>query len=377
MPATWIYVLAVPAVSAVAAGTYRGYVRARRARSPQAADRNPGPEFGYAYIAWQVEHAPRWFHHFMAWIGTWVAYWTLPGQRACSREFLALALGRPATRREVWTHFRAYTEYIFVRMATAGGREPRIRFAHGHGDELRAFLAGDGSKEGEGAPAALYGTMHLGHSDLIGFFLGHLGGRLHMVRKQVGNSEDTERLSRRYARDVSIIWINDWSRLVLAMNDALRAGRSLALQCDRPEYSSKLEAFEFFGARRLFPFTIYHLAIMHGLPVVMSFAVPDEADPGMTVVHVLPMFRPVPERIRTENFAAAHAHFQSFLAAVETQLRRTPFLWFNYTPMNPPADAAMASGMSAVGRRLRTAAVEAGGRRADAKAADAAGVRSA
>ena len=97
-----------------------------------------------------------------------------------------------------------------------------------------------------------------------------------MIRKKVGNSEDVDRLAERYGASVSFIWINDWSRLVLAMNDALREGKSLALQCDRPEYSSKKEGFEFFGERRSFPFTIYHLAIMHGLPVVMSFAVPAE-----------------------------------------------------------------------------------------------------
>ncbi len=34
--------------------------------------------------------------------------------------------------------------------------------------------------------------MHVGHSDLLGFFLGDFGGHVHMVRKQVGNSEDTE-----------------------------------------------------------------------------------------------------------------------------------------------------------------------------------------
>lgn len=327
---------------ALAVGTYRAVVRARYARNPQVVDRNPGPEFGYAYIGWQLRTMPRWFTDWTARLGTWIAYLTLARQRACSREYLALALGRSPTRREVWRHFHAYTEYILLRMAIGDGREPRVRFAAGHGDELRAWLKQGG--------AALYGTMHLGHSDLMGFFLGHLGGRLHMVRKQVGNSEDTERLARRFDRSVTVIWINDWSRLILAMNDALRAGCSLALQCDRPEYSSKLEAFDFFGARRMFPFTIYYLAIMHELPVVLSFAVPDEQDAELTVVHVLPMFHPSTELTRPENFAAAHRHFQGFLRQIEEQLRQTPFLWFNYTPMNPPASTHV-SGTLRAGRR--------------------------
>ncbi len=350
MHSPWSYLLIILFVAVpVAVRTYRGYVRAKYAARPHVKDRNPGPEFGYAYIGWHLRNMPAWTTRWGSRAGTWIAYWTLPRQRACSREYLALALGRPPTRREVWRHIHAYTEYLLLRLAIADGREPHVRFAVGQGDELRAWVGA--------GKAALYGTMHLGHSDLIGFFLGHLGGRLHMVRKQVGNSADTERLARRYERSVSVIWINDWSRLVLAMNDALRAGCSLALQCDRPEYSSKLEAFEFFGARRMFPFTIYHLAIMHGLPVVFTFAVPDEVEADATVVHALPMFHPSPERTRAENFAAAHAHFQSFLAAVERQLRRTPFLWFNFTPMNPPAtDADLAGGARAAGRRLRPAA---------------------
>ena len=110
------------------------------------------------------------------------------------------------------------------------------------------------------------------------------------------------------------------------------------MQCDRPEYSSKREGFDFFGQRLLFPFTIYHLAIMHGLPVGLSYAVAAEDDPAAIVVHMPPMFHPLagPER-RAENFAAARVHFQGFLAQVEEQLRRTPYVWFNFTPMNPSA----------------------------------------
>ena len=311
----------------VAFGTRRGFARTRARHA--AIDRNPGPEGSYAWIRFSLRHMPRWFNRAGMDVGTWVAFLTLPSQRACSRQYLRLALNREPTRMDVWQHIRAYTDYLILRLGICNGEEPRVRFAPGDGDELRAWL-----KEGK---AALYGTMHMGHSDMLGFYLGQLGGRVHMVRKKVGNSEDVDRLAQRYGSSVSFIWINDWSRLVLAMNDALRSGCSLALQCDRPEYSSKKEGFDFFGERRVFPFTIYHLSIMHGLPVVMSFAVPAEDDPGVTEVHVLPLFRPRPgQENRVENFAVARLHFQSFLHGLERQLRRTPLLWFNFTPMNPP-----------------------------------------
>ena len=324
----------------VAVGKWRGFARARGGRA-RGEDRNPGPEGSYVWIRFSLRRMPGWFNRAGMDIGTWVAWLTLPRQRVCSKEYLRLALDREPTAMDVWRHIRAYTEYLILRLGICNGEEPSVRFAAGDGEELRAWL--------RESRATLYGTMHMGHSDLIGFYLGHIGGRVHMVRKKVGNSEDVDRLAERYGSSVSFIWINDWSRLVLAMNDALRDGCSLALQCDRPEYSSKKEGFQFFGEHRLFPFTIYHLAIMHDLPVVMSFAVPAAGDPTTTEVHVLPLFHPKPgHEHRGENFAAAREHFQSFLNRMELQLRKTPLLWFNFTPMNPPCpDASPARGATA------------------------------
>ena len=318
----FIFLVVLP----VAIGTWRGFARARRGG---VSERNPGPEGGYGWIAFSLRHMPGWFNRIGMDIGAWIAWATLPSQRACSRQYLRLALGREPSARDVWRHFRAYTEYFIQRLKICAGGEPDIRFAAGEGDELRAWI-------GQGR-AALYGTMHIGHSDLLGFLMANIGGHVHMVRKKVGNSDDVGWLAKRYAGGVSFIWINDWSRLVLAMNDALRAGCSLAMQCDRAEYSSKLEPFDFFGRRLLFPFTIYHLGIMHGLPVGLSYAVSPEEEPGAVIVHMPPMFHPRPgHEQRAENFAAARVHFQAFLALVERQLRRTPYVWFNFTPMNPP-----------------------------------------
>ena len=335
----WFLLIGAFVVLPMAVGTWRGFARVRRVGPLPEANRNPGPAGGYALGAWGLTHLPMWFMRGVMVVGTTVGWATLPGQRANSRRYLRLALGRAPTWREVWRHFFTYTEYFALRLRICEGKEPRLSFAPGEGDELRAFLA-------EKKPA-LYGTMHVGHSDLLGFLLVTLGGHVHMVRRKVGNSDDVGWLAKRYAGGVTFVWINDWSRLILAMNDALRDGHSLAMQCDRSEHSSKRELFDFLGERLPFPFTIYHLSIMHALPVVLSYATSAEDDPESVVVHVRPMFRPQagPEH-RTANFAAARAHFQAFLAQLETQLRRTPYLWFNFTPMNPPRSAD-------VRRRLR------------------------
>ena len=328
MNGRWFYCLSACGIGALLTGAVWAVRQARRVRQQAPLERNPGPASGYAWIGWSLQHLPAWFNQGGLRIGAAVALVLMPRQRKWSREYLRLVLAREPGWGDGWRHFHAFSRYLFLRLAIANGHEPRVRFAAGHGDELRAWLA-------TGQPA-LYGTMHLGNSDLVGFFLGRIGGRVHMIRKRVGNSEDTDRLAQRYASNVTFIWINDWSRLVLAMNDALRAGCSLAMQCDRPEYSSKLEAFRFFGQERQFPFTIYHLAIMHERPVVLSYAIPDRDDPVETVVFTPPLFQPNPSADRDANFTAARQHFQNFLVTVETQLRQTPFLWFNFTSMNPP-----------------------------------------
>ena len=96
--------------------------------------------------------------------------------------------------------------------------------------------------------------------------LGGLGRHITILRMQVGNSTDTRLLGRQYEGKVSVLWINDPTRLLFTLKEVIEAGESLALKCDRLEFSAKTEPFHFLGARRLFPFTIYHLALMFDRP---------------------------------------------------------------------------------------------------------------
>ena len=88
---------------------------------------------------------------------------------------------------------------------------------------------------------------------------------------------------------------------------------------------------------RSFPFTIYHLALIFGRPVFLCVGVPGE--PGESIVHGTPRWAPDPAASRADNLATARAHFQGFLDLVESLLRRNPYWWFNYIPLNPEAPA--------------------------------------
>jgi predicted LPLAT superfamily acyltransferase len=106
------------------------------------------------------------------------------------------------------------------------------------------------------------------------------------------------------------------------------------LKCDRLEFSAKTEPFEFLGARRLFPFTIYHLAVLFNRPVVFCTAL-CRGEESVLTVFASPIFTPDPALGRDANLRTARVHFQAVLVQLEQLVRQHPTLWFNFLPLNP------------------------------------------
>jgi predicted LPLAT superfamily acyltransferase len=295
----------------------------RRDRSPT---RNPGPGGSHRVLCVFDAVVPECIFRPLRKLGTWVALAMMPVQRAHSRAYLATVTGREPSLRDLFRHFFAFEEFMMLRLRVARG------FPH----------CGELSSEAEGfcsllatREPALLGSFHVGHSDLTGFLLGRQEQRrVYMIRQRLGNSHDIDVLGAQFADWVTFIWVNDPANLLFALKDAVASGGSVALKCDRIQFSAKTETFEFLGTKRIFPFTIYHLALIFHLPVVLSVGLPN--GPGRTIVHSSPLFR-VDARSKAENLARAHAHFQEFLTRVEGFLRDDPLLWFNFLPLNPPA----------------------------------------
>jgi predicted LPLAT superfamily acyltransferase len=288
--------------------------------------RNPGPSWGYRFICACDAVLPEFIFRVLRRIGTCVAVAVMTTQRSHSRAYLTALTGKPPSLRQIFRHFSAFEEFLLL----------RLRVAHGfaHRGELASDAVGFHTLLATGEPALL-GTFHVGHSDLTGFLLGRQEHRrVFMVRQRVGNSHDTEILGERFAEWLKFIWVNEAENLLFALKDAIAGGGSVALKCDRLEFSAKTETFMFLGARRLFPFTIYHLALIFQRPVVLCVGLPDI--PGRSIVHSSPLF--VPDAAgKSANLQRARAHFQEFLTRVEGFLRDDPYLWFNFLPLNPPA----------------------------------------
>ncbi len=296
-----------------------------------ALQRNPGPSWGFGFLLWAERWWPRWFFRPMLMAGTWVGLAFMPGQRAHSRAYLTVVLGRPARLIEVWRHFFALADSLMLLLRAGGGAAVGCTLAPENAAAFETLVRSD--------RPALFGTFHFGGSDLLGYLLSERGRRVTIIRLRVGNSTDTRLLGERFAGRVSFLWINDPASLMFDLKAAIEAGESLALKCDRLEFSARSEPFHFLGAPRLFPFTIYHLAILFDRPVVFCTAVPGRSELELQVF-ASPVFTPDPAASREANTSAARQHFQVVLTQLETLVRQHPYLWFNFLPLNPEAPAA-------------------------------------
>ena len=304
--------------------------------SAPAVPRNPGPSWGYGFMLWLERCTPRWIFRPLLWAGTWVGVATMPAQRTHSRAYLSVVLGRPPTLGEIGRHFFAFAEFLVLKLRASRGAPVRCLLEPEHGAAFTALAR-------SGRPA-LFGTFHFGGSDLLGYLLSEHGRHVTVIRLRVGNSTDTRRLERQFAGKTSFLWVNDPQRLIFDLKAALEAGESLALQCDRLEFTARAEGFDFLGARRLFPFAIYHLAVLFDRPVGFCLAVPG-AEADTLRIFAAPLFTPVAALGRDGNLRAARGHFQQVLAQLEALVRQHPFLWFNFLPLNPelPASSPAAS----------------------------------
>ncbi|MDR1010828.1 MAG: hypothetical protein LBM04_06830 [Opitutaceae bacterium] len=296
--------------------------------------RNPGPSWGYRFLRTADLVTPEFIYKPARAIGTLIAMAFMPAQRRHSREYLALALGRRPTLRDVFRHFFAFEESLMTKLRVLNGRPHKTVYAPGAHDAREWFE--------NGGPVFL-GTFHVGNSDLQGFQIGGDGhARVHrktyIVRERVGNSHDTEKFAEKYGDRLGFIWVNDPREMIYALKDAASTDAAIALQCDRVEHSARTAAFDFLGSRRHFPITIYILAAIFKRPVILTFGAPES--PVLATLHASPRFDPIPGETRAATLARGHRHFQEFLRHLEKILREKPCIWFNFLPWKTSAQSA-------------------------------------
>ena len=231
----------------------------------------------------------------------------------------------------MWRHFFAFAEFLMLKLRVGRGRPIISTLDSINEKTFEKLVTSD--------QPALFGTFHFGSSDLLGYLLGERGRRVSIIRLRVGNSDDTRLLGQRFGENVSFLWINDPANLLFDLKASIESGASLALKCDRLEFSAKTESFHFLGAKRLFPFTIYYLAILFARPVVFCTAVPVNGNEDKITVFSSTVFTPNETMGRDFNLQAAKVHFQAVLIDLERLIRLHPYLWFNFLPLNSVVSA--------------------------------------
>lgn len=212
---------------------------------------------------------------------------------------------------------------LVLKLQAGRGKFPRFQFSDTAQREAFENLCRSGK-------SAIFGTFHVGHSDMMGCMLRDFSRRVCMVRLKVRNSFDTDEMERIFGDTIRILWINDYSEFLFSLKEALQGGESLAIQCDRSEYSSRTVPLKFFGESRQFPMTIYYLSHMFQCPVVFSFTGPLE-DSGRISVTTSEVFEPLESR--NDHLHAGALHYQQVVDSLEKHLTRHPELWFNFIPM--------------------------------------------
>ncbi len=294
--------------------------------------RNPGPGWGYQFLRVADRVLPEFIFRPLRGIGTAIAMAGMPDERRNSREYLALVLNRKSSLLHVWRHFFAFEESLMGKLRAANGKIPPCTYAPGSAI-CTDWLMGD--------VPLLIGTFHVGASDLTGFLLNrYMKHPTYLVRQRVENSHDTDQLAARLGSRLQFVWVNKAEDLIFALKDAAAGPAAIALQCDRVGYSARTESFDFLGAQRLFPVTIYYLAMIFGRSVILSVGMPTGEGAEL---FASPLFSPQPGESRAALMTRAKEHFQTFLRQLEELLRKQPYQWFNFTPLNPAVQPVVAT----------------------------------
>jgi predicted LPLAT superfamily acyltransferase len=285
---------------------------------------NPGPSWGYWIIAFCEKYLPACVFRLGLNIGIFIAVLIMHKQRRASAAYWIALTGRKPSLFEQFRHFAAFTEGLVLKLKASRNKLPSFVFA-ADANEVSFIELCSSSKQ------VLFGTFHVGYSDMMGCMLSDFDRQISMVRLQVGNSLDLEKMASTFAGQVKFLWINDPQDLIFCLKDAMQRGESIGLQCDRLGFGSKTEYFEFLGKRCEFPMTIYHLAHMFQCPVVFSYTGPLQST-GVIEGYTSPTFTPC--EFKQANLEAAMQHFQTVLDVLQTHLQKHPDLWFNFIPLN-------------------------------------------
>jgi predicted LPLAT superfamily acyltransferase len=287
-----------------------------------------------AWLA-QREQGSRLFIKACAWLGTRVGwrfgrivvfmiciyyFFRLRAQHAGSRRFLTVALGRPASLRDVFARYHAFACTIHDRIFFLSGRYQKYDITV-HGEEVFTEL----TSRGQGC--ILLGG-HLGSFDVVrtlGIAQKSLPIRVLMYPDNSRHfSAAQNSLNSTLAQ--SIIPLGSPGAM-LEVKEWVERGGMIGILGDRIVHGEKLVRVPFLGADAAFPAGPFIIASVLKVPIVLFFGL--NRGGRRYEIH----FEVLTDGIvanRAQRDEAVREHIGRFSARLEHYCRSAPYNWFNF-----------------------------------------------
>jgi len=244
-------------------------------------------------------------------------------ERRDSREFLSLALGRPARAWDIFNHIHSYAATILDRIFLLSDKNlDRFDLRVDGLDALQAEMA-------RGRGVLLLGS-HFGSFEALRALTLHepqVQLRVVMDLKQTrALNELLHALNPSIAAKVIDAGV-DPGALALSLHEAAQQGALIGLLADRPRAREATAAVEFFGRTARLPTAAYQIASMLDLPVVLAFGIYRGGNRYDLHFETFAQSIKIP---RNDRAAQLQVWAQRFAARLEYYARRYPYNWFNF-----------------------------------------------
>lgn len=231
---------------------------------------------------------------------------TAPAARRASREFLARALGRPATQRDVFRHLLVFATTLLDRVFLLHGRHREFDVAVTNVEVFEEAIAA-------GRGCLLLGS-HLGSFAMLGV-VGSLERRLAI--NMVMHVEDSAGLDQLlsgsgFTIPYKVIPLGH-PESMLRVKECLERGEVVGILADRVYGGEATQAVPFLGVPARFSLSPFRLARITGAPAVTVFGLFRGGRRYEIVFEALREPQPGP-----------------YVAILDRQARRAPFNWFNF-----------------------------------------------
>jgi len=237
--------------------------------------------------------------------------------RRASREFLSLALDRPARLRDVFANIYCFAATLLDRVYMASGDFGRFSVTVEGDDLVRDALA---SKKG----CLLLGS-HLGSFDLMSMKNKVLSNHPVTLLMRIDERSRVRRIAGIDDGQLSIIPVGRFDTYLRAYEVLKRGGLVVAL-ADRSEQAASLQT-DFMGRPAAFPVGPHALAARAGATVLMGFGLyAGGADYRVEIIDFGPPAAP------GSRGAALQPVVDRYCGLLEQYARRYPMNWFNFFP---------------------------------------------